>query len=180
MSKKRVLIICYHLVLLLLTKTIYARRFNIQLHAAAGDVKAVRAEQDAFLEQLQQSNLTFSVRFRYTRAINAISIDIPDSNNASLSSSSLQDIFQQQNFLTRQPLVRQYWPGKRYPRPLASFHDSLQVDDDVKQGIPNLTEAHQMTGVHNVTWTGKGIKLAILDTGVDYTHPALGGCFGVS
>ncbi|KAI9498710.1 hypothetical protein BDB00DRAFT_730774, partial [Zychaea mexicana] len=45
---------------------------------------------------------------------------------------------------------------------------------------PNLSEAHAMTGVHNIssTWSGQGIKLAILDTGVDYTHPALGGCFG--
>ncbi|KAG2225536.1 hypothetical protein INT45_010363 [Circinella minor] len=174
----RVLLICYHLILLFLTKAAYARRFNVQLHAAAGDVEAVRAEQDAFLDQLQQSNLNFSVRFRYTRAINAISIDIPDSNNVSLSSSPLQDIFQQQNFLTKQPLVRQYWPGKRYPRPLSPLGNNNQSSDDVKQGTPNLVEAHQMTGVHNVTWTGKGIKLAILDTGVDYTHPDLGGCIG--
>ena len=26
--------------------------------------------------------------------------------------------------------------------------------------------------------TGSGIKVAIIDTGVDYTHPGLGGCFG--
>lgn len=26
--------------------------------------------------------------------------------------------------------------------------------------------------------TGKGIKVGIIDTGVDYMHPALGGCFG--
>ena len=26
--------------------------------------------------------------------------------------------------------------------------------------------------------TGKGVKVAILDTGIDYSHPALGGCFG--
>src|SRR3989338_1423019 len=26
--------------------------------------------------------------------------------------------------------------------------------------------------------TGKGVSIAIIDTGVDYTHPDLGGCFG--
>ncbi|TDZ30153.1 Major intracellular serine protease [Colletotrichum spinosum] len=26
--------------------------------------------------------------------------------------------------------------------------------------------------------TGKGLKIGIVDTGIDYTHPALGGCFG--
>ncbi|KAF6804357.1 peptidase [Colletotrichum musicola] len=27
-------------------------------------------------------------------------------------------------------------------------------------------------------YTGKGIRIGIVDSGVDYTHPALGGCFG--
>jgi subtilisin family serine protease len=26
--------------------------------------------------------------------------------------------------------------------------------------------------------TGKGIKVGIIDSGIDYRHPALGGCFG--
>jgi subtilisin family serine protease len=26
--------------------------------------------------------------------------------------------------------------------------------------------------------TGEGIRVAVIDTGVDYNHPALGGCFG--
>ncbi|KAM3440473.1 hypothetical protein MY4824_002187 [Beauveria thailandica] len=40
---------------------------------------------------------------------------------------------------------------------------------------------HMMTSVdklHSEGFTGNGIKIAIVDTGVDYTHPALGGCFG--
>ena len=40
---------------------------------------------------------------------------------------------------------------------------------------------HLMTGVdklHNEGLIGTGVKVGIIDTGVDYTHPALGGCFG--
>ena len=40
---------------------------------------------------------------------------------------------------------------------------------------------HVMTQVDKLkaeNITGKGIKVGIVDTGVDYTHPALGGCFG--
>ncbi|RKO88397.1 peptidase S8/S53 domain-containing protein, partial [Blyttiomyces helicus] len=37
------------------------------------------------------------------------------------------------------------------------------------------------TGVyaaHNAGFFGKGIKIGLIDTGVYYLHPALGGCFG--
>ncbi|SGY97998.1 BQ5605_C035g11436 [Microbotryum silenes-dioicae] len=40
---------------------------------------------------------------------------------------------------------------------------------------------HQMTGVdkmHAKGYLGAGIKIAILDTGIDYKNPILGGCFG--
>lgn len=40
---------------------------------------------------------------------------------------------------------------------------------------------HLMTGVdklHEEGLIGTGVKVGIIDTGVDYTHPALGGCFG--
>ncbi|KKA29675.1 hypothetical protein TD95_001363, partial [Thielaviopsis punctulata] len=40
---------------------------------------------------------------------------------------------------------------------------------------------HNITGVqklHDMGILGQGVKIAIVDTGVQYTHPALGGCFG--
>lgn len=40
---------------------------------------------------------------------------------------------------------------------------------------------HLMTGVdqlHSEGVLGKGIIVGVIDTGVDYNHPALGGCFG--
>jgi hypothetical protein len=102
--------------------------------------------------------------------------------------------------------VKQYWRGKKYRRPrtftptqynsttpiqynsttstqynsTAQYNSTLVIINDREK--PNLYCAHDMTGVTEVKKdgiTGKGIKVGILDTGVDYTHPALGGCFGV-
>ncbi|KAH7310534.1 putative subtilisin [Stachybotrys elegans] len=36
----------------------------------------------------------------------------------------------------------------------------------------------QVDKVHAEGFTGAGIKIAIVDSGIEYTHPALGGCFG--
>ncbi|KAF4509347.1 hypothetical protein G6O67_003525 [Ophiocordyceps sinensis] len=36
----------------------------------------------------------------------------------------------------------------------------------------------QVDVLHEEGYTGKGVRVALIDSGVDYTHPALGGCFG--
>ncbi|PTB65481.1 subtilisin-like protein [Trichoderma citrinoviride] len=36
----------------------------------------------------------------------------------------------------------------------------------------------QVDKLHEEGFTGKGIRIGIVDSGVDYNHPALGGCFG--
>ncbi|KAF9438659.1 hypothetical protein BGZ76_006032 [Entomortierella beljakovae] len=47
---------------------------------------------------------------------------------------------------------------------------------------PLVTSSLEMTGASRVHSElgikGRGIKVGVIDTGVDYTHPALGGCFG--
>ncbi|RDA91516.1 hypothetical protein CP533_4589 [Ophiocordyceps camponoti-saundersi (nom. inval.)] len=50
--------------------------------------------------------------------------------------------------------------------------------DDEQQGLNSHFISMQIDQLHKKGITGKGSKIAIIDTGVDYTHPALGGCFG--
>jgi minor extracellular serine protease Vpr len=52
-----------------------------------------------------------------------------------------------------------------------------------EQADPELVHALAMTGADNAQeeplgYTGEGIKVAVMDTGVDYDNPALGSCFG--
>lgn len=66
-------------------------------------------------------------------------------------------------------------PGKNYRNPVKKRDDDYG-DYDVDANSP-----HVMTQVDKLRaqgLTGKGIKVAVVDTGIDYTHPALGGCFG--
>ncbi|KAG6023323.1 hypothetical protein E4U40_004050 [Claviceps sp. LM458 group G5] len=49
------------------------------------------------------------------------------------------------------------------------------------EGAPDTFSSHVMTQVDRLRAkgiTGKGIKVAVVDTGIDYLHPDLGGCYG--
>ncbi|KAG6175299.1 hypothetical protein E4U27_006274 [Claviceps purpurea] len=49
------------------------------------------------------------------------------------------------------------------------------------EGEPDKFPPHVMTQVDKLRAkgiTGKGIRVAVVDTGIDYLHPALGGCYG--
>ncbi|KAH7303280.1 peptidase S8/S53 domain-containing protein [Stachybotrys elegans] len=97
------------------------------------------------------------------------------------------------------PAVKNIWPVRKIPRPepVASGKLGRKRDAPVReggaaskrslysrQGSGNDTGVyapHVMTGVdklHAEGFTGEGITIAVIDTGVDYHHPALGGCFG--
>ena len=52
----------------------------------------------------------------------------------------------------------------------------LMLQDSVP--LINADDVWQLKDSLDRNITGQGVKVAIIDTGVDYTHPDLGGCFG--
>ncbi|KAM0436627.1 hypothetical protein ACHAPT_002335 [Fusarium lateritium] len=93
--------------------------------------------------------------------------------------------------MTKLPAVRRSWPVKMISLPTPEVHWQGTPGRDYsvaqKRGldgrdIKNDTfSPHIMTQVDKLRAegaTGKGIKVALVDSGVDYKHPALGGCFG--
>lgn len=56
---------------------------------------------------------------------------------------------------------------------------SLKVNLEKSSGVVRAVEAHRLTTSSGEPLTGKGVVVAILDTGVDYTHPDLGGTIGL-
>ncbi|KAF5007239.1 hypothetical protein FDECE_6433 [Fusarium decemcellulare] len=89
------------------------------------------------------------------------------------------------------PAVKQYWPVKVFSIPTPEVHwqgtpgmEYAAVerrDLDGRAIAEDTFSPHVMTQVDKLKAegvTGKGIKVALVDSGVDYKHPALGGCFG--
>ncbi|UJR29597.1 hypothetical protein I4U23_010814 [Adineta vaga] len=62
------------------------------------------------------------------------------------------------------------------PKKKSAFVDTL-TEEQLKTLVP-----HDLTGVDDIHKRfknfGEGVKIGIIDSGIDYTHPALGGCFG--
>ncbi|KAH7305209.1 serine endopeptidase [Stachybotrys elegans] len=72
--------------------------------------------------------------------------------------------------------VQQAWPNSFLELPPIDFSiENSRLNDAANYSI------HSWTGVdkaHAAGIRGKGVKVAVVDTGVDYTHSALGGGFG--
>ncbi|KAG5916075.1 hypothetical protein E4U61_003983 [Claviceps capensis] len=87
------------------------------------------------------------------------------------------------------PAVKKMWPVRLVSKQAvegAQVVDTPLDDDKVVMKAGSLPQEnfapHIMTQVnklHAKGITGKGVKMAVIDTGIDWTHPALGnGCFG--
>ena len=67
---------------------------------------------------------------------------------------------------------------------VAAVHPSqpISLDERTEAFDPQLAFALTMTGADvaqsRLGYTGRGVRVAIIDSGVDYDHPDLGGCFG--
>lgn len=91
--------------------------------------------------------------------------------------------------ITSSKSVKRVFPMRKYSLPYenVSTADEYQVHSSRKQKIKqratddNFYSLHAMTGVDKLReegFTGSGVRVAIIDTGIDYNHPDLGGCFG--
>lgn len=125
--------------------------------ADGGSATAVKNERAQFRAEAARQNVKFQERFEYDELFNGISVAADASQVAALS---------------RLPGVKAIYPVMEIARP-----EVEQPTDDI-----DMVTALAMTGADIVQselgYTGKGIKVAVMDTGIDYDHPDLGGGFG--
>ncbi|KAK2590907.1 hypothetical protein QQS21_011405 [Conoideocrella luteorostrata] len=90
------------------------------------------------------------------------------------------------NKLAALPAVKTVWPIKLHNIPETEVHwagnptssNSLASRDN---STADTFSPHVMTQIDKLRakgYTGKGIHVAVIDTGIDYKHPSLGGCYG--
>lgn len=113
-------------------------------------------------------------------------------NGASFQLDNLDGEAEQAEQIAAMPAVKQIWPVRLYQVPkytvvqnvsseVTAATNTVNRRQDVNTTVDTFSP-HVMTQVDRLRaagYTGEGVKLAIVDTGVDYYHPALGGCFGL-
>ncbi|KAH7033023.1 peptidase S8/S53 domain-containing protein [Microdochium trichocladiopsis] len=135
---------------------------------------------------------TYTVRHEFTNTDYFFGLSIEGAEEADIS--ALQEL----------PEVKRIWPNRVHDRPMQYGMEAtnsssspllenptrsrfLQPRNSTTTPLPHISgtsdvnSSLKMVGVdelHKLNITGKGVKIGILDTGIDYTHPALGSGFG--
>lgn len=115
---------------------------------------AVQSEKAAFRQAAQAAGVRFKERRSYDVLFNGFAIEVDPANRLKLA---------------RLKGVKAMYPVEIVQRPTAQSSDSA----------PDLAAALSLTGAdiaqNSLGLTGEGVKVGIIDTGIDIDHPAFGG-----
>lgn len=119
------------------------------------EIATVRAEKDVFRANAARAGLAYTELYAFDTLWNGLSISLDPS---------------QISTLRRIDGVKNIWPVATMSVPAVGPDEGADLATAVAQTGANLANA--------AGWTGAGVRVAIMDTGIDYHHPDLGGCFG--
>lgn len=117
-------------------------------------VDVVNAEHTAFRAQAEKAGLVYTERYSYTTLFNGFSIEIDSVDLAKL---------------TRIPGVKNIYPVEIIAMP-ETFESTIDPDLFSSLNMIGAAAAQSELG-----FTGAGIKVAVMDTGIDVNHPAFSG-----
>ncbi|KAI8997124.1 peptidase S8/S53 domain-containing protein [Pilobolus umbonatus] len=141
----------------------YVVEFDQPIHSFANK-RQLLEKRSQFYEQLNHSNISYHIRHEY-HVINAVSIEFKSIIDAS-------------HFLGQSLGVKRAWPVSK----ISKAHVYHTEHENHLPGLSSVFDFYNSTGIDQVReelgLNGKGIKVGVIDTGVDYMHHALGGCFG--
>lgn len=117
-----------------------------------GYEQIIVAQQDQLLGELRNEGISFEVHGRFTYLLNGLAGTVARRDLEALSTNSL----------------------------VASAEVDPRLHVTLSESVPLIgaPQVWTMLDSGGVSVNGTGVKIAIIDTGIDYTHPDLGGCFG--
>jgi subtilisin family serine protease len=138
------------------TPTAWFVEFRSLPMAAGGNLKQIKDDKDNFKKVAAKEKIEYAQRYEFSELWNGISVEIKTSDL---------------NKISAMPGVVGVYPV-----------DVIQIPENYENPSPELYTALAMTGADvaqsELGYTGMGIEVAVMDTGIDYDHPDLGGCFG--
>ncbi|MEU5872087.1 S8 family serine peptidase [Glycomyces sp. NPDC047369] len=112
-------------------------------------------------------DLDFTVRHDFERIWNGVSVEADPATARRLGQLGM---------------VERVWSDVVFGGPATRSDAVAESDAAAESGpVPELAQAIRTTRAdvaHDRGITGEGVKVGVIDTGIDYTHPDLGGCFG--
>ncbi|CAI2174511.1 512_t:CDS:10 [Funneliformis geosporum] len=167
-----------------IVENVYILKFTITPSLDDKEKHEIIKQHENFHSEIKKKGLNISVRYEFYELINAISFEVKEND--------LEKIVEITGVQSIEPVQRhQILPTSSNTKmEIESKYTRMSFDKrDWTPDTPlnlskeaNLNSIHKMIGadlVHNkLGYYGKGIKVGIIDTGIDYLHPALGGCFG--
>jgi subtilisin family serine protease len=121
--------------------------------AAGGNATALKAQQQKFLADAKNAGVKYETRYQFQKLWNGVSIDV--------SAGQLETVLGLPNVTAIYPV------------------GTVSIPETRATSIPELATAIKMTGAdiaqNELGLTGKGVKVAVMDTGIDLDHPDLGG-----
>jgi len=125
--------------------------------AEGGKATTLASERTKFKSALKGAGVNATERFDYRNLWNGYSLQMTSTEAARVA---------------RLPGVAAVYPVVNIDAP---------PQPDTEGSAPDVGNSIVQTGVNIARaqgWDGKGIKVGIIDTGIDYDHPDLGSCFG--
>lgn len=122
--------------------------------AAVNQKLLIASNQNKLISRLESLHSLSKVHYKFSDLTNTISVTLKESDL---------------NAVKNLPDVEGVYPDNKV---------TINLAESVAQ--TNAPDVWNMKDESGFAVTGRGIKVAILDTGIDYTHPDLGGCVGAS
>ncbi|MBO9130412.1 S8 family serine peptidase [Bacillus sp. 165] len=123
---------------------------------------AVEKEHGAFKKDLEDLHIKGKITKSYSQVYNGVALTLPANEIKNLlKSKAVKNVWENQEVQSELPVASEEQKAPAYtPYTGNSPSETLGVDKLHKEGI-----------------TGKGVKVAVLDTGIDYNHPDLKDAF---